>query len=75
MSREIILEYIIKGTVPSGKNNTTEANTRRMALYWRVSALLFNASLKFPDHSPALLLATLIEMLHHAEKYKNRAVF
>jgi len=31
---QLIYKYRIAGTVPSGKNNTSEANTRRMACYW-----------------------------------------
>lgn len=42
----IAIEYTILGTVPSGKNNTTEGNTRRMASYWRFAAFLFNKTAK-----------------------------
>jgi len=38
----IIMIYTIIGTVPSGKNNTTEGNTRRMGYYWKFAAWLYN---------------------------------
>lgn len=56
------MKYKMHGTVPSGKNNTTEGNSKRMSYYFRYAVHLHNR-----DHPND----QLIHKVHYYGKHKG----